>query len=180
MSRTFLNFSETVFQITKRFCLYTVYIGNIIREKYSNVGFVCVGDGPQYNHIRQTYENNQNSNGLYYLGKQVDVESIISIFDIGVLTTYTEGISNSIMEYMALGKPVIATDGGGTKELLNNKISGYLISVGDKKDLVDKLIFLINHPSISKEMGRNGRKIIKAKFNIDLMIDKYKKLYNYV
>ena len=57
------------------------------------------------------------SNKFIFLTKQDDIESIINIFDIGILATFTEGISNSIIEYMALAKPVIATDGGGTSEI---------------------------------------------------------------
>ena len=51
--------------------------------------------------------------------------------DICLLSTFTEGISNSIMEYMALGKPVIATDGGGTKEIVDDGETGFLIGQSD-------------------------------------------------
>ena len=65
---------------------------------------------------------------IIFTGKQKHVESIINIFDIGVLCScYGEGISNTIMEYMALGKPVIATDCGGNKEIVVHNVTGFLI-----------------------------------------------------
>ena len=61
------------------------------------------------------------------LGKMSGIESLINVMDVCVLATYTEGISNSIMEYMAMAKPVVATDGGGTKELVIPNETGFLV-----------------------------------------------------
>ena len=65
-----------------------------------------------------------------------------------------EGISNSIMEYMANEIPVIATNSGGNKELVKNNSSGFLIDEGDIKSLIEKIKFLIDNPIESKKMGK--------------------------
>ena len=118
------------------------------------------------------------------LADQEDVESIINIFNIGILLTkediHGEGISNSILEYMALGKPVIATDGGGTVELVQDKVSGFLIKTKSILEMSSKIEYLLDNEKISKEMGNKGREIVNNKFNLTLMINNYIKLYNRV
>jgi len=61
-----------------------------------------------------------------------------------------EGISDAVMEYMALGKPVIATDGGGTKELVIDNSTGYLIKPESAKDLARKILYLLEHHETAK------------------------------
>ena len=84
----------------------------------SDITFIMIGDGPNLTNCKQSWENKKNNN-IIFAGKQTDIESIVNVFNIGVLTTnfykHKEGISNSIMEYMALGKPVIASRRGGTE-----------------------------------------------------------------
>ena len=82
-------------------------------------------------------------NGIQFIDSNSNIEEIIKLFDICVLTNNTnghaEGISNSIMEYMALGKPVIATNAGGNKELILDKVSGFLIKPFDINDLLKRI-----------------------------------------
>jgi glycosyltransferase involved in cell wall biosynthesis len=89
-----------------------------------DICFLLIGDGENIERCKYLVKDLPTEN-IKFLGRQNDAESIINIFDIGVLTTniriHREGISNSIIEYMAMGKPVIATQGGGTllSSLLN-------------------------------------------------------------
>ena len=71
------------------------------------------------------------------LGIRSGIESLISAMDICVLSTFTEGISNSILEYMALEKPVIATAGGGTNEIVIDNKTGFLIKQSNPEELAE-------------------------------------------
>ncbi|MCP4976132.1 MAG: glycosyltransferase, partial [Maribacter sp.] len=88
----------------------------IILGQRKDVTFIAVGDGPDLKKLKEMIPTHYNSY-FVFTGLQRDVESIINVFDIGVLSTnaevHGEGISNSILEYMALEKPVVATTGGG-------------------------------------------------------------------
>jgi len=152
---------------------------NLINNR-SDISFLLVGDGAQMENYRQNFQDNR----IIFTGRQNDVESIINIFDIGVLLTnldiHGEGISNSIMEYMALGKPVIATNGGGTNEVVTNGESGFLIPQNSIKMLVNKIILLLNNQEIREELGKKGREYISKKFNIETMIAKHLKIYNHL
>ena len=93
-----------------------------------DITFIAVGDGPYLSDYQRKVRESNCSN-VVFTGMQSDVESIINIFDIGILLTdtikYGEGISNSIIEYMALKIPVIATYDKGTSEIINNNITWY-------------------------------------------------------
>jgi glycosyltransferase involved in cell wall biosynthesis len=105
------------------------------------------------------------------------VESIINCFDVAVLATFEEGISNSIIEYMALQKPVIATNGGGTCELVKDGITGYLVREGDIYELAEKIEFLLNHPDVGLKMGAEGKMRIIEEFNFEKMVHGFKDEY---
>jgi glycosyltransferase involved in cell wall biosynthesis len=100
--------------------------------------------------------------------------------DIGVLATFTEGISNSILEYMALGKPVVATSGGGTNEIVIDLETGFLVDQSNPKEMADKLSILLDDSILRTKMGQKGKDRIHDTFSIEKMtgqyISEYKKL----
>lgn len=119
----------------------------------------------------------QNLRSFRLLGKKSDIESYINAMDICVLSTYTEGLSNSVLEYMALGKPVVATDGGGTSELVDNNITGFLIGPSDPAELEKKLDLLIGDHDLQLRMGNAGRERIMNCFSLDQMVARYLDIY---
>ena len=100
----------------------------MILNNRKDVTFLVIGNGINLEKCRMKARGHEK---IKFLGFQNDIESIVNVFNAGVLLTnqdvHGEGISNSIMEYMALGKPVIATDGGGTKELIVDGKTGFLV-----------------------------------------------------
>jgi len=84
---------------------------------------------------------------------------------------------NLILEGMALKKAVISTDIGGSKEIIEDGVNGFLLKYGDKKELVDKITYLYKNPEIREKMGEEGYKIIKKRFNLFEKIRKYEKIY---
>lgn len=115
---------------------------------------------------------------ILFPGDIEDVESLVNACDIGVLfSTNGEGISNSIMEYMALGKPVIATNAGGMKEIVRDNESGYLVSKHSEEQIADLIIGLIDHPDKCRSFGNAGKKIIEGLFSMDKMGKAFEQVY---
>ena len=114
---------------------------------------------------------------IRFLGNQSDTESIINVFDVGVLATFTEGISNAIMEYMAFSKPVVATDGGGTKEILIHNETGFLVRQSDVEDLANKIEILLDDRSLSTRFGATGKDRLVKEFNLNKMTERYINFY---
>src|SRR5438876_12078923 len=102
---------------------------------------------------------------------------MVKTFDVGVLSTFTEGISNSIMEYMALRKPVVATDGGGTRELVVDGDTGTLVPPGNAAVLPTKIAYLLDNPDIASRMGRAGDASLSRELSIGRVLEKTVRLY---
>lgn len=158
--------------------LITAAISLINQNKF--IRFILVGEGSQIDELKSKIPKNL-KNKIIFSGRRDDVESIINLFDIGVLLTNTdnhgEGISNSIIEYMALGKPVIATIGGGTNEVILDNENGFLIKNRDVNQFIDKVQKLIENPELCIKFGEKGRKIALSTFNLELMTERYLSLY---
>ena len=148
----------------------------IICDEKNDIEFIAVGDGKNFERISEKIGQNMNGR-IKLLGRQSDVESIINISDICVLTTnvkiHGEGISNSILEYMAMGKPVIASCGGGTNEIVEDSVTGFLINPLSPRELAEKIETLIDNPELRTKLGRAGMEKIKSTFSIDLMVGEY-------
>lgn len=114
------------------------------------------------------------------LGKKSGIESFINAMDICILSTFTEGISNSILEYMALKKPVIATSGGGTNEIVEDNKTGFLVKTSDAEDLSNKIELLLNNAELRNKMGLAGQDRIKEIFSIECMVNKYISFYKMI
>jgi glycosyltransferase involved in cell wall biosynthesis len=107
----------------------------------------------------------------------LDPESVISECQIGILSTHGEGFSNVILEYMALSKPVIATDVGGNPELVVHGSTGYLVPEKNPIELAHRVIELLEAPNKGMEMGAEGRKMVLEKYAIEKMGSAYEALY---
>jgi glycosyltransferase involved in cell wall biosynthesis len=147
---------------------------------YSNLRFIVVGEGPDFDKVKNSIPD-LISDKIKLTGRRSDVESIVNIFDVGVLLTniklHGEGISNAIIEYMALAKPVVASRGGGTDEIVEDKKNGFLISPFSVEELSEKLQILINDAGLRQQMGSAGKERIQKCFTIDKMVNKFISIY---
>lgn len=145
-----------------------------------DVTFLALGDGPRFEEY-QTRFPRERFPAISLPGRQADVESIVNTFTAGVLTsTEGEGISNAIMEYMALGKPVVATDCAGNAELIVEAETGYLIGNTDAAALGDRVEQILDDASLAGRMGEAGRRRISGMFDLDRMTKAYSELYGSV
>jgi len=157
---------------------YETYIraANKILETMSNVTFLSIGSGDCEKYKLMVEKGNNDK--ILFLGKQENVESIMNVCNIGVLSTYTEGVSNALLEFMALSKPVISNDAGGTKELVIHNENGFLIKHKDHETLSNKINYLLSNFNEREKFGKKSRAIVEEKFSILKMIDDFKIIYN--
>lgn len=144
----------------------------LILKKRNDVTFLAVGD--KTDSAESVDLNNKTFLPFMRLvGRQFDVESYIAAMDVCVLSTFTEGISNSILEYMASAKPVVATDGGGTKEIVTEGKTGFLVNAESPEALAERITQLLEDENLRKEMGESGKFRVFNDFSIDRMVDQY-------
>jgi glycosyltransferase involved in cell wall biosynthesis len=151
-----------------------------ILENRKDVEFIAVGDGESLSHCK-TLVKAKHKSRFKFLGNQDDIESIINIFTVGVLTTnqrvHGEGISNSIIEYMALGKPVIATRGGGTVEILQDNVTGFLVAPYDVRSASAKINLLLDDNAISEKIGSAAKEFVLKEFTLERLVQRHLDCY---
>jgi sugar transferase (PEP-CTERM/EpsH1 system associated) len=137
---------------------------------------VLTGTGP----LRDTLVAQANTLGLgdvYFLGNRFDVERVLAAYDVFVLSSESEGLSNTIQEAMACGLPVVATRVGGADELVDETRSGFLVPPRDPVALAEAILCLALDRSRRESMGAAGRRRAEACFGLDRMVREYETMY---
>jgi glycosyltransferase involved in cell wall biosynthesis len=157
---------------------YRTYLetANQVTRARDDVTFVAVGDGPYLEEFRRRYPAADYPR-IKLIGRRSDVEAVVSTFTVGVLATFTEGISNAVMEYMALCKPVVVTHCPGNRELIEDGATGFLVAQGDAVGMTTRILRLLDDPALSAQMGAKGRKRIADDFGLSAMTEAHVNLY---
>lgn len=145
----------------------------IVKEKYPEVVFNVIGmiDQPHYEEILKQYE----SNGIIkYHGFQTDMMPFIKMCNCMVVPSYTEGMSNVLLENAACGRPVIASNIPGCKEIINDGETGYVFEVKKTQSLVEKIEVFIKTSHANKAgMGIKGRLKVEKEFDRKIVVNTY-------
>lgn len=148
-----------------------------VLESLPDVSFICVGVGENMEPVKAMIPEGYQDRFIF-TGRINYVESLVNACDIGVLaSTRGEGISNAILEYMALGKPVVATTGGGTPEIVMDGETGFITPIGDAASLSRRLLQLLNAPALRTDMGQAGQKRVRDHYELHKMTQAYLELY---
>lgn len=151
-------------------------------ENRSDIIFLIVGDGPTRPDIEDYLNSLSNdlSDRILLLGKRKDVEEILKSCDVSVLASashHGEGISNSIMESLACGTPVVATDNGGTKEIINDGVNGFVVEPVSPDAIASKILLLLDDEQLLARLTKNGTNLIIREYSLRKMGDSFKELY---
>lgn len=150
-----------------------------IRKNFDDLQFVIVGEGSERQRLQKLSSDMNVAHAVHFMGERTDVPSLIRHFEVGVLTSSrNEGMSNSVLEYMAAGVPVVATDCGGSAELLGRGEAGLVVPVGDAAALAAALSRLLNHPDEARAMGICGRQRIVSGHAVETVCMQFLNLYS--
>jgi len=148
-----------------------------IVKNYPQAKLIIVGDGPLREELKEKSYQLGINNKAIFMGERNDVPEILKTFDIFVLPSLNEGMSNTILETMATGIPVIASNVGGNPELVIDGETGFLFPTNDVESLVQKIKTYILYPELKQKHGYNARKRVEEKFSLDQMVRRYEELY---
>jgi len=118
------------------------------------------------------------ANQITFLGLRDDIPEVLRNIDVFVLPSLSEGLPLSVLEAMAAGKPVIATDVGGVSEVLQDQITGFMVPAKDPKALAARILQLMADRTIAERFGRAGREKIEQEFSLETMTKRYEALYD--
>jgi glycosyltransferase involved in cell wall biosynthesis len=138
---------------------------------------VIAGAGP----LRAELEANADALGVrdrvLFLGSRADTIELMAAFDVFVLPSVVEGMSNALLEAMAVGRPVVVTDVGGNPEVVVDGETGLVVPPADPDQLAASIVKLLEAPELAAEMGAAGRRRVLEHYQIDVMTRRIEELY---
>ena len=143
-----------------------------------DVHFIIAGEGELQTQLKESASDLDIAENVHFIGRCDDVPSLLSASYACVLTSTAEGFSNSILEYMAAGKPVVATNVGGAAEAIIDGETGFLISTDDDKAMAERLIELLDDELKTSAFGANGKRDAQEKFSQETLLRATVELYN--
>jgi len=166
------NFNRHV----KRLDIFIKSIANVISQ-YRKVKFIIIGEGKLKPKLIQLAEKCEVNEFIIWAGVKKDPVPYIKNFNVGVISSDSEGFCNAILEYMAIGIPVVATCVGGNDELIKDGFSGFLVPQGDYFAMANKILKLLKSEKLAQEIGNNGKVEVYKKYSWEKIISEYEKYY---
>lgn len=149
----------------------------VARESVLDLRLVIVGDGTYRERLTAYLDEHGLSDRCDFPGFCDDVPALLQTFDIFVLPSLSEGISNTILEAMASGLPVIATRVGGNPELVRDNETGYLVAAADAEAMARRIDDYAQDPDLRRRHGAAGRQQALDEFSLATMVERYRAVY---
>lgn len=153
----------------------------MINKKIDNVKVLIVGDGPQKRELEALVRKNLKQNVIFtgFISKE-NLPHVYPAFDIFTLPSLTEGLSNTLLEAMACGKPIITTFVGGNSELVEHGKTGLLVQPKSSEELAEKILDLLIDSNKRVQMGQRGRDKILKHYTWEKIVPMYKRVYEQI
>lgn len=155
-----------------------IFAVETLRHARPTVRLLIVGDGPLRDRLQTFADDVGGADQLRFLGHQSDIHRWLALMDVFCLASSFEGMSNSLMEAMAAGKPCLASDIPPNRELITPGETGILVPVGDRVAYMQFLRLLIDDVELRTRIGRAARERMEREFSVNQMIEKYVALYD--
>lgn len=149
-----------------------------VRAIVPDAAFVIAGEGELMPGLRQLTADLGIADDVHFIGRCDDVASLLFASHVGVLSSKAEGFANAILEYMAAGLPVVATDVGGVREAIVEGETGHIVASGDDEAMAARIIQILQDDEKARMMGARGKAIVSEKFSSEHHLHNTLELYD--
>src|ERR1051325_2219964 len=150
----------------------------LTRAAVPDSSFILAGEGEQMPDLRRLAADLGLAENAFFIGRCQRIADLLAISDVCVLSSKgVEGFSNSILEYMAAGRPVVATDVGGAREAVVENETGFIVPSGNDESMADRVVSLLRDPEKAHAMGERGRQVVEANFSSQALLRNTEALY---
>ena len=154
-----------------------VRVAAIVYQVLPTVRFLLVGDGELRGVVEHSVEQLGLKHVVWLLGWRRDIPEILRCLNVFVLTSLWEGLPRVYLEALSSGVPVVGTRVDGAEEIVRDGINGYLVEPGDVQALADRVVYLLSHPEVAANMGKQGQ-AIPHEFDIHVMVRRQEQEYD--
>jgi glycosyltransferase involved in cell wall biosynthesis len=155
-----------------------VEAARLVADEVPAARFVIVGEGPEQAALRDRIAALHLTDRVLLTGFRADVADTLAAFDVAVSSSFFEGSPLAVMEYMAMGKPIVATAVGGVPDLLEDGVHGLLVPPGEPRALADGVLQLLREPTTARQLGEQARARQQSEFTMDAMVRRFEDLYD--
>ncbi len=148
-----------------------------ILKEFKEARFFIVGDGPLENKLKAASKKLKIDDKISFTGFRSDIKDILASIDIFVMPSLLEGLPMILLEAMAMGKPIVATNIDGINEVVENGKTGLLVPPKAPEALSEAIVNLLIHRDQACQMGINARRVVEERFGVDIMIRKVEEVY---
>ncbi|MFJ8352983.1 glycosyltransferase family 4 protein [Bacillus paramycoides] len=156
---------------------FLIYVLAQLKNEIPHAKLLLAGEGPLMEECKKLATQLGVSNMIHFLGYRSDVASLLQMCDIAVASSYREGLPVNIMEAMACGLPVVATDNRGHRELIINNKNGWIIDCADIKAMAERVKVISENPQLLAQMGQYGRTSIENQYSVNKVLKEKKEIY---
>jgi len=151
-------------------------VPNVLKT-FPEIAFVVAGEGPLRASLEEECKKMGVDKNFFFLGPRLDLPEILQILDLYVLPSEWEGLPLVILEAMAAGRAIIATDVGGNSVAIEDGKTGYLVPPKNPDALADKIVHLLSSPEKRQKFAEAARNKFYAEFSVERMVSKYENIY---
>lgn len=152
----------------------------ILSSSIEDCRLAIIGDGPLLDELKNLAVELDIQSRVTFLGARNDVDLFLSVFDLFVLSSVSEGISVALLEAMARGVSPVVTSVGGNVEVVEDTVNGLLTMPGDAEMLARKAELLLSNNCMREKFGVNAKKTVFERFSLNQMVHNYNKIYHSV
>lgn len=157
--------------------VYLFQVAQKIIEQFPTCKFLIVGEGYYRSQLEQQVRQFHLSDAIKFLGYRADIARAISLFDIFVLTSLWEGLPRVLVQAALVGKPIVTFAVEGAREVVHDRINGFIVPLHDTESLAQKLLVLMQNLQLARRMGECGKEIVGQRWSTTAMIEKTKQVY---
>ncbi|MEW6416962.1 MAG: glycosyltransferase [Nitrospirota bacterium] len=150
---------------------------NLIIEAFPDAKFMIVGDGPRRKELEGMVDDLGIRDHVIFTGFIGNISEIYSFTDVAVLSSWSEGLPQSLLQAMAAGIPVVATNVGGVPEVVINEKTGILVEPGNYEAFAKGIIRILNNPSLASRFAESARSLVSKRHSLMQMLDQIEDIY---
>lgn len=156
---------------------YFIEAAEITIKRHPEAHFVIVGEGELRKQLDQLVNSRNLQDKITFLGYRGDIQNVMSQLDFIVLSSLWEGLPLTPIEAFSVGKTVIGTAVDGTPEIIKDGVNGYLVEPRNKKQLAEKMDYLLEHSEVRKKMEKEASNCYQTEFSFKMLSQRYLEFY---
>lgn len=157
---------------------YLVEAFSMLCNEYKDLNLLMVGDGPEKENLKSLCRELKIAESVTFIPPIPDTPKTLSIMDLFVSSSVQEGLGLSIVESLAAGRPVVASDVGGVSSIVKNDKTGMLVKPEDSQALASGISVILKDPGLRERLQKDGRRLVEENFTIKKMVDKIEGVYS--